>query len=1125
MSSPAELPGGTVTFVFTDIEGSTRLLKRLGGGYGDVLARHQSVIRAAFERHQGHELGTEGDALFFAFRRARDAIAAAVSGQLGLAGERWPAGVEVGVRMGVHTGEPRVEHGGYVGLVLRRAARISSAAHGGQVLLSSTTRELVADDLPDGIGLRDLGEHRLKDLDRVERIYELRWPGATVASPLSAPLATQVAAVTSPASSLVGRDQELAVIESALAAAGSGAGGLVLVEGSAGIGKTALLRASRERAAERGMTVLHARATELERDYPMGVVRECLEAAVREERDRDRLLRGAAALAAPVLLDVGDVPGTTPQALLRGLYWVVANLSSEAPVLLAVDDAQWADEASLRFLAYLARRLEDNAVAVLVGVRNDEEPGNGGAPALAEIRAAAAGRRVEPRPLDLDGVSRLLGDLSEGPVAPEFARACHEASGGNPFLLGELVRVLTADGVAFTAAGAARVTDVTPPTVARATAATLVRLGESAVVLAQAAAVLGGGVSLEQTARLAGLSAADAGGAAVALERAGIFDDDVLLEFRHPILAGAVRAGLSARERAAGHGRAVALLREQGAPPDRIGVHLLHASAAGDAQTVTDLRRAADHATVRGAPETAVALLRRALLEPPEPAIRAEVLIALGRAERAVGHTDEAAERLNEAYDCSADPQVRGRAVAALLETLAGSPAERRRMSEMAGQALADLADLDPELGLRLRAILILHGGSAEGLPLAGDSLGEAIVLGNLAFARMDAQATAAEIAGLAERAAPWTEELLRNAPSLAFSGMVLAFIWSDRLDAAARVLDHAIEVARRLGSATDYASAMTLRARVHQRAGRLSEAEADARAALEVPLDVAWFSARGSAPLIGSLLDQGRVDEASEVLVSAGLDGALPDTPPMSPVLLTRMRLRAIGRDYSSALADWNQAMRRAQAFWRARGLRGPNAGWIEDLIVVADVHRALGDVEAAHEAVEQALQLARRWNTPGAIGQALHAQARAGLTAEPVELLRAAVDVLAESPLRLEHARALVSLGSELRRGARRTDSRGPLREGYELARRCGARELAEHARAELRASGIRLHREALSGADSLTPSERRIADLARSGLANAEIAQDLFLTVKTVEMHLTAAYRKLDIRRRSELAGALG
>ena len=203
MPSPVELLGGTVTFVFTDIEGSTRLLKRLGDGYGDVLAQHRSVLRAAFEGHRGQEVDSEGDALFFAFARARDAVAAVVGGQLGLAGKRWPAGVEVRVRMGLHTGEPRVEHGGYVGLAIHRAARISSAAHGGQVLMSSTTRDLVADDLPDGLGLRDLGEHRLKDLDRVERIYELRWPGAAGDLPPIATLATQVA--TSPAASLVGR--------------------------------------------------------------------------------------------------------------------------------------------------------------------------------------------------------------------------------------------------------------------------------------------------------------------------------------------------------------------------------------------------------------------------------------------------------------------------------------------------------------------------------------------------------------------------------------------------------------------------------------------------------------------------------------------------------------------------------------------------------------------------------------------------------------------------------------------------------------------------------------------------------------------------------------------------------
>jgi DNA-binding CsgD family transcriptional regulator len=134
-------------------------------------------------------------------------------------------------------------------------------------------------------------------------------------------------------------------------------------------------------------------------------------------------------------------------------------------------------------------------------------------------------------------------------------------------------------------------------------------------------------------------------------------------------------------------------------------------------------------------------------------------------------------------------------------------------------------------------------------------------------------------------------------------------------------------------------------------------------------------------------------------------------------------------------------------------------------------------------------------------------------------------AIGHLRRSPARLEPARALVTLGGVLRREARRVDSREPLREGYELAQRCGALALVETARSELRASGIRLRREVATGADALTPSERRIADMAAAGLSNPEIAQELFLTVKTIEMHLTSVYRKLDIRRRGELARALG
>ena len=182
----AELPTGTVTFLFSDVEGSTRLLTRLRGRYAEVLAEHRRLLRAVFAEHDGREVDSEGDAFFVAFVRASDAIAAAVGGQRSLASQRWPEGVDVRVRMGVHTGEAEVRLGRYVGLDVHRAARICAAGHGGQVLISRATRELVADELPSDVALRDLGEHRLKDLDRPEQLFQLvagglraesrRWP-------------------------------------------------------------------------------------------------------------------------------------------------------------------------------------------------------------------------------------------------------------------------------------------------------------------------------------------------------------------------------------------------------------------------------------------------------------------------------------------------------------------------------------------------------------------------------------------------------------------------------------------------------------------------------------------------------------------------------------------------------------------------------------------------------------------------------------------------------------------------------------------------------------------------------------------------------------------------------------
>ena len=177
------LPGGTVTFLFTDIEGSTRLLQKLGDAYGDVVRDHRRILRDHLGEKGGTEVDTQGDAFFYSFPRARDGVAGAVAAQRALADHDWPQNEEVRVRMGLHTGEPSVGDEGYLGLDVVRAARICSAGHGGQILLSETTRALLGNDLPEGVAVVDLGQQHLKDVQH-ERIYQLAIDGDQAFPPL-----------------------------------------------------------------------------------------------------------------------------------------------------------------------------------------------------------------------------------------------------------------------------------------------------------------------------------------------------------------------------------------------------------------------------------------------------------------------------------------------------------------------------------------------------------------------------------------------------------------------------------------------------------------------------------------------------------------------------------------------------------------------------------------------------------------------------------------------------------------------------------------------------------------------------------------------------------------------------
>ena len=354
---------------------------------------------------------------------------------------------------------------------------------------------------------------------------------------------------------LLERDRELAALERLIEGARDEGGRVVLIEGPAGIGKTRLLAAARERAA-RGMTVLTARCSELEREFSFGAVRQLFEPVARDAERRARLLAGAAAPVEGVLgAPEGDAEGTF--AVLHGLYWATLNLAEEQPVLIAIDDLQWSDRPSLRFIAYLAARLEGAPVLVAASVRSTD-PGTD-PQLLAEIAADPLTVAVRPGPLGEASVRELIhGRL--GDADPAFTEACLEATGGNPLLLRHVLIALEQDGVRPTAAGAAAVRGIGSRAVSRTVLLRLSRLREEAAAVARAVAVLGESSKLPAVAALTGLDEDAVARAAGELARADILRPEAPLGFVHPLVRDAVYHDVPAGERELLHGRAADVL-------------------------------------------------------------------------------------------------------------------------------------------------------------------------------------------------------------------------------------------------------------------------------------------------------------------------------------------------------------------------------------------------------------------------------------------------------------------------------------------------------------------------------------------------------------------------------------
>jgi DNA-binding CsgD family transcriptional regulator len=935
--------------------------------------------------------------------------------------------------------------------------------------------------------------------------------------------------VTREPTPLLERQAELDLVDRLLADAPTGRGGLLLLEGPAGIGKSRVLGAARERAREQGLRVLSARGGELERSFSHGVVRQLFEPALAACDDDERavLLSGAASLAAP-LLQYADpeqafgADGDASFPVLHGLYWLTANLSESSPVLIVVDDLHWCDAPSLRFLAYLARRLEGLPVVLAAAVRVGEPGLDAGM--LAELESEALATVGRPAPLSEPAVAELLEARLGSEPAPAFLDAVYQASGGNPFLVGELVHTLREEGVEPTAAGAARVHEMGPETLSRFVLQRIRRLGTPAEALARAVAVLGDASELSLAASLAVLDENEAASAAAALGRVEILRPRGTLGFVHPVLRAAVYEDLSDPERELAHERAAELLGEAGAAPQHVAAHLLHVPPRGRHSIVTLLREAAGRSASEGAVDTARSYLVRALAEPPPETDRAAVLLELGTVELRSG-APEATEHLREAGAAATGESALTLANALQSE---GRPYEA---AETLRDALARLGPEEESLAQHIEGQLIgwqrfdartypearerlarLAPGATE------DSFGGCFLLSLAASELARAGESPEEAHELVERALTGHVALRHeNWTPYAIAANVLVTL--DDLEAALPRLDDLLAVARQRGSAYSFAYALNFRALAMLRRGDLVEAEADVRTALEAIEPVAgrggYAETRGY--LTETLLERGELEEAARVLDDAGAPSDDP-TLQVARLIAARARLRVATGDNEAGLGDLLEVGERLEAL----GVRNPSyVPWRSQAALVLLGRDELAE---AQRLVSEELEIARRWKAPRAVGAALRAAGLVEGGDAGLALLREAVAVLEASPARLERAYALTDLGAALRRGNQRAEAREHLRSGLELAERCGARPLGERAHTELVATGARPRRALRTGVDALTPSERRVAGMAAEGQTNREIAQALFVTPKTVETHLSHVYSKLDIKARSQLGSAM-
>lgn len=884
------------------------------------------------------------------------------------------------------------------------------------------------------------------------------------------------------------------------------------------MGKTSLIEAASACAAAQGFAVLHARGSDLERDFSFGCVRQLLEATANGP-DTDQLFTGAAGLAAPLLRHTAPTgPPAGPDAgfpMLHGLYWLVANLAETRPVLLTVDDCHWADPASVRFLGFLASRLDGLRALLVLSCRPRPDAAVED-DVLARVRMAPGTVALSPRPLTRDGCEAVIGAQLGAHPDGSFVDACHRATAGNPLYLALLLRQLAAGDAPTTDLD--RIAHMGPEPVAQSVMLTVAWLHPAAASCVRALAVLGDGSPIDAVTTLAGRDASSVEAALDALRRAGLVTADDRPGFSHPVVREAVYGDMSTAERRRLHTIAADLLRGLGAEPERVAAHLLVAGPESMPWAGEVLTAAAGSALMRGDPGPAIRFLEPVVAVAPDPGL----LHLLGLARLLAGRTD-ATDVLQRSVANTADWAERTPRVEHLAAALHQSAELVVAEAVLREHLEAAPPDADADTLMMLEAQLLgtqVYGDrtAADALlsrirNLPADTPGARALLATAALAttiRRDPDGDL--IPALIEA----TLAILREHVGAAPTANLLYVLVARDAPTAGEAIERVLANARLSGSRFDYGIAIHFRARLAHRHGDLRAAEADARAALAVAEATPIGRTPATSILVDVQTDAGMTEEARREIGIHAAAGGEP-LPWMRLVMdLSEARLLiAEGRPAESwAILD---------RFRHEVEQYGSNGAQFQPWRQAAvEAKLALGDLACARELAEEEHALAARSAVPTDLGVALRLLALTD--SGSVVALEESADLLRQAGARLELARTWLELGRSLARSGQRVLARERLEDAHLLAEDCRARPLAARAKTELAGLGVRPRGRRTTPLDALTAGERQVCELAATGLSNPEIAQALFVTRKTVETHLGHAYRKLGISGRGQLPDAL-